>query len=266
MRIGIMLMSDRGPDGQPWDWRKQLAVWKTHGLECVDLFHGMLQRVNETVPNMKRLLGDLGLAPSIYGIPTNLMSPEAADRSTSMDTVRRGIDACHELGIELLFSHGGQHNNEGEDALRRYVDGLGQAADLCAQSGLQFGIENAGKMCHTDSELKRCIDLVNRPNMKVVLDGGNFILAGSDPHRAVTLLADKVIHVHVKSFVPDPTRTPRPFRYCPTGQGRPDYRFVRDTLRQAGFDGCLSFEPEGGFDSQWEHSLDVLTQIVSETR
>ena len=187
-------------------------------------------------------------------------------RNASLDTVRHGIDACHELGITQLFSHGGQHNNEGEEALQRYADGLRQAADLCADAGLTFSIENAGKMCHTHTELKRCIDAVNRPNMRVTFDGGNFILAGCDSHEAADLLADKVVHVHVKSFVPDPGRTPRPFRYCPTGSGSPDYRRIRDTFMAQGFDGCMSFEPEGGFDSDWEQSLDVLARIVSETR
>ena len=61
MQIGIMLMSDRGPDGQPMDWRKTLATWKTHGLEAVDLFDRMLTNVGETVAGAKRLLDDLGL-------------------------------------------------------------------------------------------------------------------------------------------------------------------------------------------------------------
>jgi len=266
MKIGIMLMSDRGPDGQPMDWRKHLEECKGHGLEAVDLFHSMLTRVDETVASVKKLLGDLGLEPSIFCVPTNLVSPDASERQTSLDTIKLGIDACHELGIDQLFSHGGQHNNEGDEALGRYVDGLRQAADLAAAEGITLSIENAGKLCHTHKELKRCIDAVDRPNMKVTMDGGNFILAGSDPHEAAELLDDKVVHVHVKSFVPDPARQPRPFSYCPTGEGSPDYRVIRDTITAAGFDGCMSFEPEGGFDSNWMHSLDVLTKIVSEVR
>lgn len=266
MKIGIMLMSDRGPDGQPMDWRKHLATCKEHGLEAVDLFDRMLSNVGETVTGVKQLLADLGLQPSIYCVPTDLVSPDAEAREQSLDTIRRGIDACLELGITQLFSHGGQHNNEGEEALMSYVDGLAQAADLAAEAGLTFSIENAGKMCHTHAELKRCIDLIARPNMKVTFDGGNFILAGCDSHEAADLLADQVTHVHVKSFMPDPERSPRPFRYCPTGDGSPDYRRIRDTFMAAGFDGCMSFEPEGGFDSDWMHSLDVLSEIVGETR
>ena len=264
MKVGIMLMSNRGPDGKPMEWREHLANCKRRGLQAVDVFDRMLQAVGETVAGMNKALDDLGLAPSVFCVPTDLVSPDPETRETSLDTIRRGIDACHELGVRHLFSHGGQHNNEGEEALQRYVDGLRQAADLVAEAGLTFSIENAGKLCHTHTELKRCIDAVDRPNMRITFDGGNFILAGCDSHEAAELLADKVAHVHVKSFVPAPEDTPRPFRYCPTGEGSPDYRRIRDTLVTAGFDGCMSFEPEGGFDSRWERSLEALAEIVSE--
>jgi len=266
MKIGIMLMSSRGPDGRDMDWRRHLENCKEHGLEAVDLFERMLGSVGETVTGAKKALDDLGLEPGIYCVPTDLVSPDPDVRKTSLDTIRRGVDACQELGIDQLFSHGGQHNNEGEEALQRYVDGLQRAADLAAEAGITFSIENAGKLCHTDRELKRCIETVDRPNMKVTFDGGNFILAGCDSHEAAELLADKVAHVHVKSFVSAPGNQPWPFRYCPIDEGLVDYRKIRDTLVGAGFDGCMSFEPESRGESRWYHSLDLLTQIVSEVR
>lgn len=266
MKIGIMLMSDRGPDGQPWDWRQALERWKGCGLEAVDLFDRMLAAAGETVASAKRLLDSLGLEPSIYCVPTDLVSPDPAVRKTALDSIRRGIDACGTLGIRQLFSHGGQHNNEGDEALKRYADGLAQAADLAAAAGLILSIENAGKMCHTDDELLRCLSLAHRPNLRLTFDGGNFVLARCESHRAAERLAAQVTHVHVKTFVPAPGRTPWPFRYCPVGQGLVDYRRIRDTMRQAGFDGCMSFEPEGGVDSDWEQSLRVLAGIVNEVR
>jgi sugar phosphate isomerase/epimerase len=266
MKIGIMLMSDRGPDGQPWDWRQALARWKDCGLEAVDLFDRMLSASGETVAGAKRLLDGLGLEPSVYCVPTDLVSPDPAVRQASLDTIRRGIDACGALAIRQLFSHGGQHNNQGDEALQRYADGLAQAADLAAAAGLTLSIENAGKLCHTDDELLRCLSLANRPNLRLTFDGGNFVLAHCESHRAAERLAPHVTHVHVKTFVPAPGRTPWPFRYCPVGQGLVDYRRIRDTFRQAGFDGCMSFEPEGGVDSDWEQSLRVLTEIVNEVR
>lgn len=266
MKIGIMLMSTNGPDGKPTDWRKHLANCKAHGLEAVDVFDRMLQATGETVDDMKRALADLGLEPSIYCVPTDLVAPDTQARQESLDTVKRGVDACLELGIDQLFSHGGQHNNQGEEALARYINGLRQAADIAAAQGITFSIENAGKLCHTDTELKRCIDAVGRPNMKVTYDGGNFLIAGCDSVQAVSLLGADVSHTHIKSLFMLPEGGTPPYRYCPVGEGPIDYRQVRDALIACGFDGCMSFEPSGGLDCKLEHSLDVLTQMVNEIR
>jgi len=266
MKIGIMLMSTNGPDGKPTDWRKYLANCKDHGLEAVDVFDRMLQATGETVADMKTALADLGLEPSIYCVPTDLVSPDPKARQESLDTVKRGVDACLQLGIDQLFSHGGQHNNQGEEALNRYIDGLQQAADIAAEQDITFSIENAGKLCNTDTELKRCIDAVARGNMKITYDGGNFLIAGCDAVQAAAMLGPQVSHTHIKSLNLLPAGEAPPYRYCPIDEGPIDYRAVRDTLISAGFDGCMSFEPSGGLDCQLEHSMDVLTQIVNEVR
>jgi sugar phosphate isomerase/epimerase len=267
MYVGIMLMSDRGPDDKPWDWRKHLQECEKHGVEMVDLFEFMLGSVKLSPADANRILKEIGLRASVFGVPTDLVSPDNKAREKSIDMIKYGVEVCRQLEIGHLFSHGGQHNNKGEEALARYIDGLSQAADIANSAGLTLSIENAGTLCHTDEELLRCIKAVNRTNMKVTFDGGNFVIAGCDPHKAAQLLASKVVHVHAKSFERAPSASEgvgagRPFRYCPIGQGLVDYSKIRDVLASTGFDGCMSFEPEGGEDSKWYKSLDALTKIV----
>lgn len=267
MKVGIMLMSNCGPDGQPWDWIQHLMRCKEHGVQMVDLFEQMIRLDGLTIRTMRNILDDLGLQPSIYCVRTDFTSPDSRVRSESLDAIKRGVEACHELGINLLFNYGGQHGSKGEDAFARFVDGLADAVDVAGEAGIILSIENAGTLCHTDTELLRCIKAVGKPNLKITFDGGNFILAGCNPHSAAELLASEVVHVHVKSFmrVTDEAQQlspDKPFKYCPVGQGLVDYRKIRAILTTAGFDGCMSFEPEGGHDSRWYESLDALTQIV----
>lgn len=264
IKPGVMLMSNCGPDGQPTDWKAELANWQKLGLQGVDVFHVMLTANNETPQSIKTILDDLGLKPTCFCIPTDLVSPDPAARAKSLDTVRYGIDACGILGVDHLFSHGGQHNNEGEDAFLRYMDGLEQADELANAAGLLFSIENAGKMCNSGDSLVRTLDMVKQPNMGITFDGGNFITCGDEPHTAIMKLRNKVAHVHVKSHVPASENAARPWKYCPTGEGHPDYRFIRDKLREVGYDRWMSFEPEGGFDSKWNQSIATLAQILSE--
>lgn len=266
IRPGVMLMSNKGPDGQVWDWRAKLAEWKKLGLEGVDLFHTMMSAVGETPKSMKALLNDLGLVPTVFCIPTDLISPDPAVRAKSLDTVRYGIDACGELGLKHLFSHGGQHTNEGEEAFCRYMDGLNLAAELAGKAGLLFSIENAGKMCNNGDSLVRTLAEVHQPNMRITFDGGNFITRGDEPHTAIMKLREKVAHVHVKSHVPAPAGSPRPYKYCQTGVGHPDYRFIRDRLVEVGYDGWMSFETEGGLDAKYDESIAETAKICAELK
>ena len=264
LKCGVMLMNDRGPDGQPWDWKKKLAEWRTLGLRGADVFRGMMEHVGETPKSMAAILRDIGLEPTVFCLSTNLVSPEPDARATSLDAIKYGIDACGELGVCHLFSYGGQHSNSGEDAFLRYMDGLRQAAALVNDAGLLFSIENAGTMCNSGDSLARTLREVAMPNMRITFDGGNFITCGDEPHTAILKLRKSVAHVHVKSHVVAPVGYPRPYKYCPTGEGHPDYRYIRDRLIEVGYDGWLSFEPEGGFDSCWERSIAALAEIIAE--
>lgn len=263
MKVGYMLMGQpKDAEGKPVNWREYLKYLKSRGLEGVDLFARQLEGLGCSVKEASSVLDDLGLLPAVYCVGTDLVSPDPQTRKASLDTVRGGIDACHELGINHLFSHGGQHNNSGEEALKRYIEGLSKAVEMAADAGMVLSIENAGKMCHTDEELERVVDAVSMENFKITIDPGNLVLAGCDPHVATKRLASKIVHVHVKNFVAAPENKPRPFRYCPAGEGIVDYRVVADILKEVSYEGYLSFEPEGGADAPAEAGMKLLTQLI----
>jgi len=265
MKVGHMLMTDpKDAEGNSLHWRRFLADAKGWGLQGVDIFPFYLERAGSTVGEAASVLGDLGLEIAVYCVPTDLVSADPKARQESLDCVKAFADKAVELGVAHLFSHGGQHNNRGEEALRRYVDGLQQAADICAERGLLFSIENAGSLCHTHEELGRCIEAVDRPNVRITIDTGNFILAGSDPHEAARRLTPRIAHVHVKNFVDAPERQPRPFRYCPPRSGKVDYAYVVEQLRAVGYDGYLAFEPEGFPDAQAEDGIRYLVELLGD--
>jgi len=248
VKASYMLMGDaRTDDGDVMDWRELLAQLRTEGLQGVDIFEHYLGRIGVSVEECLTVLSDNGLEPAVYCVHTDFITPDA-DVQASLDTIRRGTEICVKHGIGHLFSAGGQHTNSGPEAMSRYVDGLQRALEITSQAAIQFSIENAGRMCHTWEELLECVTRVGS-EMKVTLDGGNFILAGSDPIQAAKRLAARVVHVHVKNFVPEPGKEPRPFEYCPPSEGLVNYPRLVDILMAGGFDGYLAFEPEG-----WPHA------------
>ena len=248
MRAGYMLMGEpRAQDGRVLDWQELFAGLAREGLKGVDIFESYLRQKGVSLEECLAILSDHGLAPACYCLQTDFISP-GADVQASLDLVHRGADVCLKHGIRHLFSAGGQHSNSGAEAMARYVEGLQRALDITCQAGLSFSIENAGCMCHTWQELLECVERVG-PEMKVTLDGGNFILAISDAITAAEKLGPRTVHVHVKNFIPAPGRQPWPFRYCPPAQGLTDYERFAGILAGYGYAGYLAFEPEGWPDA-----------------
>jgi len=262
MKASYMFMSDpRANDGTVMDWVECLAELKQNGLDGVDVFARQLAKMGLATDAFMARIRDMGLVPAVYCIHTDFISP-GADVQASLDAVRAGAEVCVKHGIGHLFSAGGQHTNSGPAAMDRYVAGLQQALEITRQAGLALSIENAGQMCHTWQSLLECVERVG-PDMKVTLDGGNFILAGSDAIEAAEHLGPRVVHVHVKNFVPDPDHRPYPYRYCPPDQGITDYRRLVTILGQAGFDGFLAFEPEGWPDAPAPQGVRYCAQLAS---
>ena len=266
MKVGCMLMSDpRDAEGNVVDWQDFLAQAKGWGLQGVDIFPRYLEKAGTTVDAAVEVIRDLGLEVAVYCVPTDLVSADPAVRAESLDRVRVYANKAVELGVGHMFSHGGQHNNSGEEALARYIDGLQKACDICAQRDLLFSIENAGSLCHTGDELARCIEAVDRPNMRVTLDTGNFVIARDDPHEATRRLAPKVAHVHLKNLVDDPAREGMPFRYCPPREGKVDYPRVIEMLKAVDYDAYVSFEPSGFPDAQAEDGIRYVAELLGNT-
>jgi sugar phosphate isomerase/epimerase len=262
MKCSYMLMGDpRADDGSVMDWRDTLSQLAQAGLQGVDLFASYLAHVEATVDECLAVLSSNGLTPAQYCVHTDFPTA-GSDQQKSLDAIKAGADVCVKHGIRQLFSAGGQHSNSGPEAMSRYVDGLQKSLEIACAAGLGFSIENAGRMCHTWEELLECVTRVG-PQMRVTLDGGNFILAGSDPHVAAEKLGDRVVHVHVKNFVPAPGRQPWPFRYVPPSRGLTDYPRLVRTLVGYGFDGYLSFEPEGWPDAPAEDGVRYVCGLAS---
>jgi len=265
VKVGHMLMTDpKEGQGRNFDWRQFLAHARTWGLQGVDLFPAYFERMGVGVEEAVSFIRWLGLDIPVYCVRTDLVSADRQVRQESLHRVRAAADDAEYLGVRHLFSYGGQHTHSGEEAFQRYVDGLRQAADLCAERGLLFSIENAGSLCHTPEEIARCIEAVGRPNMRITLDPGNLLLAGSDPHEAVRRLAPRVAHVHIKNFLDAPGREPWPFRYCSPRAGKVDYAYVVEELRAVAYSGFLSFEPEGWPDAQADEGILYLDELLAD--
>lgn len=103
---------------------------------------------------------------------------------------------AREMNISLLTTHAGfippSDHADYPKILRRAGELADEAAPLDVTLGLETGQESA-------AELLQFLADLNRPNIAVNFDPGNFILYGSDdPITAVKTLGRHIRHVHVK--------------------------------------------------------------------
>jgi L-ribulose-5-phosphate 3-epimerase len=176
---------------------------------------------------------------SIASIAATVGLVQRTLRPHRLAVAQRYIDLAAELGVPSLSMHLGFVPTDRQDliaALRDLLDG-------CAARGQTLHLETGQESA---AELLDFIRQVNRPNLFVNLDAGNFVLYGTDrPLTALDTLYPLVRGVHCKDGVP--SATPGELgREVALGQGAVDFPVFLDRLFQLGYRGPLIIEREHG--------------------
>ena len=139
----------------------------------------------------------------------------------------------------------------GVDLMTGVIDrrALPVVEELCARSGVRFGIEN-----HWYADFAGVEDYVEglrhvSPLIGVTLDTGHLAAAGGDAADAVDALGDRLFAVHLKDVVLHGALVrwlhwrPR-MEGCSLGEGKARIEPFLAALAHAGFDGSLAIEDE----------------------
>lgn len=229
------------------------------GAEGVELLDYFWKDKKTELPAVKKQIADLGLKLAVYSIGNDFCQGDAAERAKQLDDVKNGVDTAKELGVNLVRVFSGHHkeNFTFEDSLGWILEGLSAGAEYARQNGVVLALENHGLMAGRSDQVRGIIESVNSPALRANLDTGNFLLVGQNPTDAARELADVVALVHLKDF-----RKARPdetihvykgldgvgYTGTVTGEGGVDLPAIVSILREAGYDGWLSLEYEGGMD------------------
>ena len=132
-----------------------------------------------------------------------------------------------------------------EESFARAVEALRGLADQAAEHGVTIGLENEHACTFgTASETARLLAALDHPNLKVVWDPANALVAGEDPFpQGYGLLPKKrIIHVHAKDcFVNEHKPT-----WVPVGEGAIDWKGQIKALEHDGYKGWVSLETHWG--------------------
>jgi sugar phosphate isomerase/epimerase len=209
----------------------------------------------------------LGFPGEDYTTPQTIQKTGGfGDPATRPERLKRfqwALDRTLALGLKDLMLHAGFLPEPGEPDRKPFLDTLAQVSELARAKGITVSFETGQE---TADLLKRTLDELKCPNLKVNFDPANMILYDKgDPIRAVEILGPYIRSVHVK----DANRTKVPGTWgdeVPLGQGQVNIKRFVDTLKKVGYQGPLCIEREVGDQEQRvadiAHGVRVLKECL----
>jgi L-ribulose-5-phosphate 3-epimerase len=211
----------------------------------------------------------LGFPGEDYTTPQTIQKSggfgDPALRPERIERFKWALDRTRELGLTDLMLHAGFIPEVKDPARKPFLDTLAKVSQLAAEKGITVAFETGQE---TSALLRRTLDDLKAPNLKVNFDPANMLLYDKDdPIRAVEVLAPDIRSVHVK----DANRPKVPGTWgeeVPLGQGEVNIKQFVKTLKKVGYRGPLCIEREVG-DQQGRladvaHGIRYLRECLAE--
>lgn len=193
-------------------------------VELHELWHKSVHELSDTeLTEAKAILDNHGLRTHlICGMlfrPFSLADVELASMTEHprfrehMERLDRFIQMAHHFDAPYIRTFGFTRDVGGtnpsprspdggglDDAtLAKIAHGLRMACDRLQSEGLILAMENARSLyANTGGNMRRVLDAVDRPNLKIIWDPANAYVAGEDPVAGLEQVRGQIIDVHCK--------------------------------------------------------------------
>ena len=222
---------------------RQIAA---HGLNCVQLapvkaIAGFDSDVDGIPPSFATGVRDAfqrhGIHISVLGCYINLGDRDEVQRRPQLERFKSHLRAARDFGCSIVGTETGslnsdysRHpNNSGEEAFQIVLQSVRELVEEAEKCGVNVCIEAVERyVISTPQRLRRLVDEVNSPNLRVIYDPVNLLWSTNCESEAEiveaahTLLGDHIRIVHAKDF----TIADGAFKELPAGQGRLNYRKI----------------------------------------
>jgi len=227
---------------------------------------------NAALQKIKRHAFLLGLDLMGYSTHQGFLSPDKEKREAQIKHTTDCIEQAYAMGIptmrvnsgtwgtskdfnDLMAKRGVEQPLEGyteEDAYGWVIESYKKILPVAEKCGVTLGLENHWGLGVTPEGVKRVVDAIDSPWLRVTLDTGNFL---EDPYDRLTKLAPDTVLLQAKTYF---------------GGGvwytlDLDYPRIAKILRDASFKGYVSLEFEGKEDplTAIPKSLDLLRKAFA---
>jgi sugar phosphate isomerase/epimerase len=206
---------------------RAVAAAKQHGIEIVSI----------ATPLLKCTLPD---APPV---DERFQQDSFASKHAFADQPRlaaRAFEIAERTGARILRVFSYWRTVDPSACFDRIVEALDGLAGQAAARGVTIGVENE-HACNigTGAETVRVLAALDHPNLKVVWDPANALVAGESPIEGYSKLPPaRIAHVHAK----DCTVEDHKATWCELGTGAIPWPMQIDALARDGYTGWISLE------------------------
>jgi len=165
---------------------------------------------------------------------------------------RRALEIARHTGAKIIRVFSYWRTVRPEECFDRIVEALRTLAEQAADAGVTIGLENE-HACHlsTAEESERALAAADHPNLKLIWDPANALVAGEIPFPEgyAKLSPGRIVHVHAKDCRVENRRS----EWVALGEGSVDWEGQMAALERDGYGGWISLEthwPGPGGDKQ----------------
>jgi inosose dehydratase len=198
------------------------------------------------VEQVRTLTERAGLNVCAVGCPSELVQPTDAGKAEQATLIKHLVDVAQSLGARVVGLKAGNplEGMTADEAQRLMGETLRPVADYAAEHGVTLALENGGTVSNDHNRLLGVVRAVNHPNVRALLDIGNFLRHGYSPEEVVKVceeVAPLSAHIHFK----DGSGHGKEFRAVPIGDGQLDMERILGVIRDSGYTAPLCAQYEG---------------------
>ena len=223
------------------------------GFDGVEILHVQMQdESNGHLQKLKQRAFVNGLDLCGFSTHQSFVSPDKEVRQKNIDHTTHCIELAYALGIptirvntgrwgtsknfdELMKNKGIEPRLEGytdEDGFGWVIDSLEKCLPVAEKCGVTLGLENHWGLGRTAAGVRRIVDDIDSPWLRVTLDTGNFL---EDQYSQFEALAPDAVFVQAKTYFGGGTWYTLEI----------DYERIAQILRKNQYNGYISLEFEG---------------------
>ncbi|WP_128548025.1 sugar phosphate isomerase/epimerase family protein [Larkinella soli] len=252
---------------------------KEFGLGVLEYVSGFFQEKHTDAAYLKELkqrCDDLGLKNHLIMVDgANIADTDAAKRQKAVEAHHAWVDAAKFLGCsairvnlgDTMKALSGTPDDPAEEAAKTAADGYRKLLEYAAKSNLNVIVENHFGNSTNPDWLVGIMKQVDMPNAGLLPDFGNFCARRSKPEGSdiKALLSTKCLQEYdryegVRKMMPYAKGiSAKTHRFDAAGnEVETDFRRMFKIIKEAGFNGYVGIEYEGGFMNMYNKEAGYL--------